>query len=91
MGCRIWAMKFCILAVYARIVDKQPKYQLFIWYIWASLFLTWVASVVVTLFECRPFNQWVNPCLRHLPLFDAWNFSDMSTVIVSLRIDSRDC
>lgn len=56
-GDRIWCMKFCILAVYARIVDKLPHYKTYIKYIWASLFLTWVAVVVVTLFECRPFNQ----------------------------------
>lgn len=50
-------MKFCILAVYARIVNKLPKYERYIWYIWATLFLTWLAAMVVTLFECRPFNQ----------------------------------
>lgn len=46
-----------MLAVYARMVDKLPMYERFLKYIWAFLFLTWVAAMVVTLFECRPFNQ----------------------------------
>lgn len=50
-------MKFCILAVYSRIVNKLPKYQKYVWAIWALLFLTWMAVAVVTLFECRPFKQ----------------------------------
>lgn len=54
-------MKFCILAVYARVVDKLPSYARFIKYLWACLLLTWAAAIIVTLVECRPFNQSVFP------------------------------
>lgn len=50
-------MKFSILAVYTKIVDKLQVYGRFIKYIWAFIFLTWAAAIVVTLTECRPFNQ----------------------------------
>lgn len=50
-------MKFCILAVYARVVRKLPSFKRFIKYMWACLFLTWAAAIVVSLIECRPFNQ----------------------------------
>lgn len=55
--CRIWCMKFCMLAVYTRIVDKSPKYKPFTNYIWVFLFATWVAAIGAILLECRPFNQ----------------------------------
>lgn len=55
--CSIWCMKCCILAVYTKIVQQLRQYKRFVKYIWACIFLTWIAVVVVTLFECRPFNQ----------------------------------
>lgn len=50
-------MKFCILAVYATIVETLPLYKPAIKYIWVVLVLTWVAALIVSLFECRPFDQ----------------------------------
>lgn len=53
----IWCMKFSILAMYTTIVGGLCEYKRFIKYIWATLLLTWVGIIIVTLFECRPFNQ----------------------------------
>lgn len=50
-------MKFCILALYARIVEKLDEYRRYIKYIWGFLFLTFAGVMVSTLLECRPFNQ----------------------------------
>lgn len=52
-------MKFCVLAVYAKIVEKSPQFRWCIKYIWTGLVLTWVGAMVVTLFECRPFKRLV--------------------------------
>lgn len=62
-------MKFCMLAVYARIVDKSPEFKWCIKYIWATLLLTWVGAMVITFFECRPFSGSVlltlAPCVKY--------------------------
>lgn len=55
--CSLWCMKFCILAVYATIVETLPLFKPAIKYIWAFLALTWVAALVIQLLECRPFDQ----------------------------------
>lgn len=52
-------MKFCVLAVYARIVEKSPQFRWCIKYIWTVLALTWLAAMAVTLLECRPFRGFV--------------------------------
>lgn len=79
-------MKFSILAVYTRIVDKLQVYGRFIKYIWAFIFLTWVAVIVVTLVECRPFNQWVFSSL--LPIFNSQEraFSDIYSYCELLQL-----
>jgi ABC-type Na+ efflux pump permease subunit len=54
----IWAMKFCILAFYSRLVEQLRHYQRFIRPIWWLLVLTFMGSILSTYLECRPFNQY---------------------------------
>ncbi|KAF8540184.1 hypothetical protein BDD12DRAFT_834157 [Trichophaea hybrida] len=54
----IWAMKFCVLSFYSRLVEQLRHYQRFIYPIWWLLVATFTGSILSTYLECRPFNHY---------------------------------
>ncbi|XMA19166.1 hypothetical protein WAI453_011957 [Rhynchosporium graminicola] len=52
----LWCMKMCLLELYLRICRNLPMYRKVGLYIRASLYITFVVIVLVTLLECRPIN-----------------------------------
>lgn len=52
----IWCLKYCILALYSKIVQQLEEYKRYIKYIWIFFFLTFVGAMLSTFVECRPFK-----------------------------------
>ncbi|KAL2062395.1 hypothetical protein VTL71DRAFT_6661 [Oculimacula yallundae] len=52
----LWCMKMCLLELYLRICKNLPTYRKIGLWIRASLYVTFVIIVLVTLLECRPIN-----------------------------------
>ncbi|KAH7311966.1 hypothetical protein BKA65DRAFT_158184 [Rhexocercosporidium sp. MPI-PUGE-AT-0058] len=57
----LWCMKMCLLELYLRICRNLPVYRRVGLWIRASLYITFVVIVVVTLLECQPIKlMWNN-------------------------------
>ena len=85
----IWCMKVCVLVFYQRIVlvGDSNGYACSIRALWGTLFLTYVAALVVTFVECRPIELYCT-CMATLSKF----IPNQSTLrIYILDENASDC